>query len=50
MTDYVGILCSINLDNVTKDHFSNNETHGLKKIKKMKKIITWLSWALNPMG
>ena len=30
MTDFVGILRSINLDNITRDHFSDNETHRLK--------------------
>ena len=38
MTDYVGILRSINSDNVTRDYFSNNGTHLLKgKNKKVKK-------------
>lgn len=27
--DFVGILRSINLDNITRDYFSNSGTHGM---------------------
>ena len=49
MVNVVGILHSINPDNVSRDHFSNCGTHRLKEKNLKNEKIIGLCRALNPM-